>query len=72
MKSIMLTYPGFQTLPRGVKQMLVASENDFFSDARPAAAKAGANKLPQRQAPRVSVALGQSAGASEFHDLWRN
>jgi len=36
MKSIMLTYPGFQTLPRGLKQMLIASESDFFTTARPA------------------------------------
>jgi hypothetical protein len=33
MKSIVLTYPGYQTLPRGLKRMLVASENSFFSEA---------------------------------------
>ena len=42
-KSIMVTYPGFQTLPKGVKQMLLASESHFFDaangarDPRPAA-----------------------------------
>ena len=33
MKSILVTYPYFQTLPKGVKMMLVASENLFFGDA---------------------------------------
>ncbi len=35
MRTIMMTYPGFQTLPRGVKKMLVASENFFFTEAEP-------------------------------------
>ena len=33
MKSIVLTYPGYQTLPRSLKQLLVASETHFFSEA---------------------------------------
>jgi|GEM_PF-6440199 hypothetical protein len=33
MKSIMVTYPYFQSLPKGVKMMLLASENYFFSEA---------------------------------------
>jgi len=32
-KSIMVTYPGFQRLPKGVKQMLLASESHFFDGA---------------------------------------
>lgn len=35
MKSIVTTYPGFQALPKGLKQMLVASESLFFDEARP-------------------------------------
>jgi hypothetical protein len=33
MKSIITTYPDFQTLPRGVKRMLLASESHFFDKA---------------------------------------
>lgn len=33
MKSIVVTYPYFQSLPKGIKMMLVASENFFFSEA---------------------------------------
>jgi hypothetical protein len=34
MKSILLTYPGFQSLPKGVKKMLVTSETHFFKNAK--------------------------------------
>jgi hypothetical protein len=34
MRTIILTYPGFQSLPRGIKQMLVTSEEIFFGNAR--------------------------------------
>jgi hypothetical protein len=34
LKSIVCTYPDFRELPKGLKQMLLASENLFFSDAR--------------------------------------
>jgi hypothetical protein len=30
MNTSILSYPGFQSLPKGVKQMLVASEEHFF------------------------------------------
>jgi hypothetical protein len=33
MRTIFPTYPGFQSLPGGIKQALVASENFFFDDA---------------------------------------
>jgi hypothetical protein len=32
LKSIVCTYPDFRTLPKGLKQMLVASENIFFNE----------------------------------------
>jgi hypothetical protein len=41
MKSIMATYPEFQALPRGVKRLLLTSENFFFNDAASPAAKPG-------------------------------
>jgi hypothetical protein len=34
MKSIITTYPDFQSLPRGIKKMLLASENFFFGEVR--------------------------------------
>lgn len=36
MKSIMVTYPGFQGLPKGIKQLLLASESHFFEEAKSA------------------------------------
>ncbi|MGH7941570.1 MAG: hypothetical protein ACREE6_14400 [Limisphaerales bacterium] len=40
LKSIVCTYPDFRMLPKGLKQMLVASESLFFNEvsAAPAAA----------------------------------
>lgn len=32
LKSIVCTYPDFRMLPKGIKQMLVASENLFFNE----------------------------------------
>jgi hypothetical protein len=34
MRSIVTTYPGYQSLPKGIKMMLVASESLFFNEAR--------------------------------------
>ena len=36
LNSITATYPGFQSLPKGVKQMLLVSESVFFDEARAA------------------------------------
>jgi hypothetical protein len=35
LNSISATYPGFQSLPKGVKQMLLVTESVFFEEARP-------------------------------------
>ncbi len=35
MVSIVWSYPGFHALPRGVKQLLLISENLFFEQANP-------------------------------------
>jgi hypothetical protein len=37
LKSIVCTYPDFRMLPKGLKQMLVASENLFFNQVSGAA-----------------------------------
>jgi hypothetical protein len=39
MKTIVLTYPGFHSLPKGLRQMLVVSESIFFSEAKPVISK---------------------------------
>ena len=68
----MLTYPGFQSLPQGVKKLLVTSETFFFTEAQPQAQPPPpvANPTPQWSAPvlarywnRWQPALGQP---------WRN
>jgi len=35
MNTTILNYPGFQTLPKGIKQMLVVSEAHFFEQPAP-------------------------------------
>lgn len=62
LKSIVCTYPGFRTLPKGLKQMLVASENIFFSEvsgAAPLASSRGVkndrNRLWQRLPKRFNT-----------------
>ncbi len=44
MRTIILTYPGYQSLPRGIKQMLVASENFYFDEIGAVAAKTNHGK----------------------------
>jgi len=44
MRTIILTYPGYQSLPRGIKQMLVASENFYFDEVGSAAANVNHGK----------------------------
>lgn len=48
LKSIAYTYPDFRELPKGLKQLLLASENLFFSEARSPAAKGAGQKTPNR------------------------
>jgi hypothetical protein len=55
MRSTMLTYPGFQTLPRGVKRMLLESESFFFGEAKSWTAKAAPGKLA------IRISLGGKA-----------
>jgi hypothetical protein len=46
MKSIITTYPHFQTLPRGIKMMLLALECHFFDEAN-AFGNQGPEKVPE-------------------------
>jgi len=69
MRSIVFTYPGFASLPRGIKQLLVTSESIFFREAKPIISKPSAirskvenywSKLePEREvAVRVRFGIG--------------
>ena len=59
MKLIMTTYPGFQALPKGVKQMLLVSESFFFDEVqRPA--KSVVTILDTNGAPSFSPGLADA------------
>lgn len=45
MKSILVTYPDFRSLPKGIKRLLVTSESLFF-DAANATSKSSAGREP--------------------------
>ncbi|MGH8023653.1 MAG: hypothetical protein ACRED1_08735 [Limisphaerales bacterium] len=47
LKSIVCTYPDFRMLPKGLKQMLVASEDLFFDEAGGGAARPASDETGQ-------------------------
>jgi hypothetical protein len=51
MKSIMVTYPGFSVLPKGLKQMLLVSEDLFFDEARLSWPNAAIGRVPRQPTP---------------------
>ena len=69
MRTITLAYPGFQTLPRGVKYMLVVSESFFFGES-------DTSKTPHAQAVQILVknVQRQDAGAKVVfgNSDWKN
>jgi hypothetical protein len=70
MKSIVVTYPDFQKLPKGLKQMLVASESFFFDQMKTGAVPdRGNGKLT---APRWSNGLEWLRSQPPLHRNWRN
>jgi hypothetical protein len=72
MKSIVVTYPGFQTLPKGLKMMLVASESFFFHEANACLPKPGSEEWTARTTlkPQRGFDLGERFLASGT--AWRN
>jgi hypothetical protein len=72
MNSIILSYPGFHALPKAVKQMLVASEHEFFSEAKAAPAMLGQGKMAHCQAPRTRVVNPQGERFGAFNGAWLN
>jgi hypothetical protein len=63
MKTIMFTYPGFQSLPRGIKQMLVTSETLFFAET-------GTNAANTRSARPGNAGL-ENAKITQFPAVMR-
>jgi hypothetical protein len=57
-KTIILTYPGFQSLPKGLKQMLVASESFFFGEAKSVATNANDGKPKDAKTAQFPMVAG--------------
>lgn len=68
MKSIMFTYPGFQSLPRGIKQLLVTSETHFFGEAGPNVANT--NNSRQENAVPDNAKIAQFPAATSMDRPW--
>ena len=65
MNSIAWTYPGFQSLPKGIQQMLVASESYFLNEAKRGSAHAVLERTSCGESwkPRLNRVIdGQFAG----------
>lgn len=72
MKPIMMVYPGFQMLPKGLKQLLVESESFFFEEEttffrrdRTQGAALGVNKRDFSGGHRMSISWEKLDGFSE-------
>jgi hypothetical protein len=65
MRTITLAYPGFQTLPRGVKKMLVVSESFFFGEN-------DRSKTPHPQAVQIPVPIVQRKDAAAKVGVFEN
>jgi len=72
MNTIIMTYPGFHALPRGIKMMLVESENFFFGEIR------SRTEMAPRGTLTVNISLMPKCGSDltgrfmSWHDAWRN
>lgn len=71
MKSILITYPGFQALPKGIKRMLVESENMFFQEAT-VPARRGEEKRSLVPARNLSQARFSPPAFSALPPGWEN
>jgi hypothetical protein len=72
MKSIVLTYPGFQALPRGLKQLLVASESYFFREVQPSTRANRSRQLAPVPARQLQPVPKLFDPVRFFGALWRN
>jgi hypothetical protein len=69
MKSIMVTYPDFQALPKGIKRLLVMSESLFFGESKaPSDGRSG----PARMGVAVVSGRSPGLGGRGLPGAWRN
>lgn len=68
-KSIMVTYPDFQALPKGVKMMLLASEDFYFGEVRPPQIQGVALKAPIWGTNAMPVGTSAWSGGGTPTDL---
>ncbi len=72
MKSILVTYPNFQSLAKGIKRMLVTSESFFFGDANSAPVGGKAAARTAGNALKESNDRWQRQPLEKQSALWRN
>ena len=72
MRSIVMTYPGFQTLPRGLKMLLVASESFFFREAKSPLLKPRSGELTVRVTLKPNKRADLNKQFLAFSTAWRN
>jgi hypothetical protein len=72
MKSIMMTYPGFQALPKGIKKMLLASESFFFSQSSSPPGKSAVDAWIPRLPLKSDPALLRYERFPTWPNGWRN
>lgn len=70
-KSIMVTYPDFQALPKGVKRMLLASEDFYFGEVRPPCIQGAALKTALWGTNAMPVGLPAWSGGTPAGTLCR-
>jgi len=69
MNSITATYPGFQSLPKGIKRMLVVSENLFFEEAKGLPQDQGSQ--PMRGVDEMDIKATTSFRCPSQVPVWR-
>ena len=67
MKSIMVTYPNFRLLPKGLKQLLLASESFFFEEAMPPP-----GRRDKKQSFLPNGGNERMRAGSLLHPAWKN
>ena len=72
MKSIIMTYPDFQSLPKGIKRMLVASESFFFRETESRLKRPRDAAVTARTILRANRGYDLSGPSSAFGAAWRN
>ena len=72
MKSIITTYPDFQSLPKGIRRMLVASESFFFLEANSRMQKPRNGEATTGSIPNPNRGANPGGPLFAFGSAWRN